>query len=101
MLADSLRLVISQQLVRKADRSGRLVAADVLVSTPAVSSMIRQGNTHKIISAIQAGQRAGMQSLDAVLMDLVRREVITGDEAYDHAVERSAFEPYVSHDAAA
>jgi twitching motility protein PilT len=101
MLADSLRLVISQQLVRKADRSGRVVAADVLVSTPAVSSMIRQGNTHKIISAIQAGQRAGMQSLDAVLLDLVRREVITGDEAYDHAVERSAFEPYVSHDTAA
>jgi twitching motility protein PilT len=101
MLADSLRLVVSQQLVRKADRSGRLVAADVLVNTSAVSSMIRQGNTHKLLSAIQAGQRAGMQSLDAVLMDLVRREVITGDEAYEHAVERAAFEPYVTHDAAA
>jgi twitching motility protein PilT len=101
MLADSLRLVVSQQLVRKADRSGRIVAADVLVSTPAVSSMIRQGNTHKLISVIQAGQRAGMQSLDAVLLDLVRREVITGDEACEHAVERSAFEPYVTHDNAA
>ncbi len=101
MLADSLRLVVSQQLVRKADMSGRLVAAEVLVSTSAVSSMIRQGNTHKLISAIQAGQRAGMQSLDGVLLDLVRREVITGDEAYEHAVERSSFEPYISQDSAA
>jgi len=100
MLADSLRLVISQQLVRKADRSGRIVAADVLVNTSAVSSMVRQGNTHKIMSAIQTGQRSGMQSLDAVLMDLVRREVITGDEAYEHAVERASFEQYVSHEAA-
>jgi twitching motility protein PilT len=101
MLADTLRLVVSQQLIRKADLSGRLVAAEVLVNTSAVSSMIRQGNTHKLISAIQAGQRAGMQSLDGVLLDLVRREIITGDEAYEHAVERAAFEPYVSQDPAA
>ena len=98
MLADSLRLVVSQQLVRKADHTGRLVAAEVLVNTHAVSSMIRQGNSHKLQSAIQAGQKAGMQSLDAVLLDLVRREVITGDEAYEHAVERATFEPYVTPD---
>jgi hypothetical protein len=42
-----------------------------------------------------------MQSLDAVLLDLVRREVITGDEAYDHAVERAQFETYVANDPAA
>jgi len=101
MLADSIRLVVSQQLVRKADRTGRQVAAEVLVNTNAVSSMIRQGNTHKLMSAIQAGQRAGMQSLDNVLMDLVRKEIITGDEAYEHAVERATFEQYVTHDNAA
>ncbi len=101
MLADSLRLVVSQQLVRKADLSGRTVAAEVLVNTSAVSSMIRQGNTHKLMSAIQAGSRAGMQSLDGVLLDLFRREIITGDEAYDHAVERATFEPYVTQDPAA
>jgi hypothetical protein len=42
-----------------------------------------------------------MQSLDAVLLDLVRREIITGDEAYDHAVERASFETYVAQDPAA
>ncbi len=94
MLADCLRLVVSQQLVRKADHSGRIAAAEVLVSTHAVSSMIRQGNTHKITSAIQAGGRVGMQSLDAVLMDLVRKGIITGEEAYEHAIDPGQFERY-------
>jgi twitching motility protein PilT len=101
MLSDSLRLVVAQQLVRKADHSGRLIAAEVLVNTHAVSAMIRQGNTHKIMSAIQAGQRAGMQSLDAVLLDLVRRGVITGEEGHAHAVESAAFGAYVGQAPAA
>ena len=100
MLSDSLRLVVSQQLVKKADRTGRIVAAEVLVNTNAVSAMIRQGNTHKLMSAIQAGQRAGMQALDAVLLDLVRRGVISGEEALEHAVERASFEGHVASDAA-
>jgi len=94
MLADCLRLVVSQQLVRKADHSGRIAAAEVLVTTHAVSSMIRQGNTHKIASAIQAGSRVGMQSLDAVLMDLVRKGVITGEEAFENALDPAQFERY-------
>ena len=101
MLADSLRLVVSQQLVRKADRSGRLVAAEVLVNTSAVGAIIRQGQTHKLLSAIQSGSRAGMQSLDNVLMDLARKGVITGDEAQDHAVDRGAFAAIASQDPAA
>lgn len=100
MLADSLRLVVSQQLVQKADRTGRLVAAEVLVNTSAVSAMIRQGNTHKLMSAIQAGQRAGMQSLDGVLLDLVRKGVISNEQAYEHAVERASFEGHGQSDAA-
>jgi twitching motility protein PilT len=72
----------------------------VLVNTHAVSSMIRQGNTHKLTSALQAGARAGMQSLDGVLMDLVRREEITGEEAYEHAIDRAQFEHFARNDAA-
>ncbi len=92
MLAESLRAVISQQLVRKADGSGRLMVAEILVNNHAAASMVRAGNTHKLGSVIQAGRRLGMQSLDASLRELVRREVITGDEAYEHAVDRSQFE---------
>ena len=101
MLADSLRMVVSQQLVRRLDHSGRLVAAEVLVSTHAVSAMIRQGNTHKLPSAIQSGQRIGMQSLDAVLQDYVKRELISGEEAYEHAIDRGLFDRFVGADLAA
>jgi len=96
MLSDSLRLVVSQRLVRRLDGAGRIAAAEVMVSTTAVSSMIRQGNTHKLHSVLQAGSRLGMQSLDAVLMDLVRREVISGEEAFEHAIDRTTFERYVA-----
>ena len=101
MLSGSLRMVVSQQLVRKLDQTGRLVAAEVMVNTHAVGSMIRQGNTHKLQSAIQAGGRIGMQSLDGVLQDLVRREIITAEEAYDHAIDRNQFEHHGGNDLAA
>lgn len=101
MLADCLRLVVSQRLVRKLDGSGRVVAAEVMVSTVAVNSMIRQGNTHKLHSVLQANARIGMQSLDGVLQDLVRREVISGEEALEHAIDRALFDRYLSGDAAA
>ena len=96
MLADSLRLVVSQRLVRKLDGTGRIAAAEVMLSTTAVSSMIRQGNTHKLQSVLQAGQRIGMQSLDSVLTDLVRREIISGEEAHEHAIDRTQFDRYVA-----
>ena len=58
--------------------------------------MIRQGNTHKLQSVLQSGQRLGMQSLDTVLMELVRKEIISGEEAYEHAIDRTHFERYVA-----
>lgn len=101
MLAGALQLVVAQQLVRKADHSGRLVAAEVLVSTHAVSSMIRQGNSNKLNSAILSGSRIGMQSLDAVLHEMVRNEQITGEEAHEHAIDRGQFERFLPHSEAA
>lgn len=101
MLAGALQLVVAQQLVRKADHSGRLVAAEVLVSTHAVSSMIRQGNSNKLNSAILSGSRIGMQSLDAVLHEMVRNEQITGEEAHEHAIDRGQFERFLPQSEAA
>jgi len=101
MLADCLRMVVSQRLVRKIDGSGRVVAAEVMVNTTAVNAMIRQGNTHKLHSVLQSGQRSGMQSLDTVLQDLVKREVISGEEALEHAIDRSLFDRYLSGENAA
>jgi twitching motility protein PilT len=100
MLAESLRMIVSQQLVRNAEGTGRVLAAEVLINTHAAGAIIRSGNSHKLKSVIQAGKRVGMQSLDSVLMDLVRREIISGEDAYEHAIERGKFERYLSREAA-
>jgi len=101
MLAESLRMIISQQLVRNAEGSGRVLAAEVMLNTHAAASIIRSGSSHKLVSVIQAGGKLGMQTLDGVLKELLRKEIITGEEAYQHAVDRAAFERYAARDAAA
>jgi len=98
MIADTLRMVVSQQLLRRADGHGRVVAAEVMINNHAIASMIRSGNSHKLTNAIQAGGRAGMQSLDAVLNDLLKQELISGEEAYEHAIDRTSFERYLTQD---
>ena len=96
MLADSLRMVVSQQLIRDAEGSGRILAAEVLLNNHAAASIIRSGNSHKLNSVIQAGGKAGMQSLDGVLKELTRTERISAEEAYEHAVDRTQFEHLVA-----
>jgi twitching motility protein PilT len=98
MLADSLRMIVSQQLVRLADGQGRIAVAEVLINTHAVASMIRAGNSHKLESAIQTGTAAGMQSLDATLRNLVRDRRISGVEAYARAIDKSQFAHFAAAD---
>lgn len=92
MLAESLCMLISQQLVVLAEEERRTVAAEVLVNTPAASAIIRSGQSHKLNSVIQSGGRVGMQSLDAVLKDMVLKGTITAEEAYEKAMDRGQFE---------
>jgi len=99
ILAESLRMVVSQQLVVKGDGGGRVAAIEVMINNHAIASMIRAGNSHKIANAIQAGGRAGMQGLDATLNQLVKAGTITGEEAYEHAVDRTAFEHFLASEA--
>ena len=91
MLSSSLRGVISQQLVRKASGDGRLAALEILVNTPAVANLIREGKTDMIQNVIQSSSAIGMQSLDNGLRQLVQEKVITGKEAYDKAVSKADF----------
>ncbi len=76
-LAVSLQGIVTQQLLRTADGSGRCVAAEVLVPTPAVRNLIREGKTHQIYSVLQTGGAQGMQTMDAALAGLVRSGKIT------------------------
>jgi twitching motility protein PilT len=94
MIADSLRMVVSQQLVRTADESGRVVVAEVLMNTHAVASMIRSGNSQKLENAIQTGASSGMQGLDATLRGMVRSGKITSEEAAAHALDKLQFDAF-------
>ncbi len=95
VLAGCLRMVVSQQLARRADGAGRIVVPEVLINNQSSQSMIRKGRTHQLANVIQAGSRAGMQSLDASLQELVRKETITGEEAYEKAIDKGPFERYL------
>jgi twitching motility protein PilT len=81
MLSAALQGVIAQQLLPTADGSGRVAAVEVLVPTPGVRNLIREGKTHQIYSAIQTGGEHGMQTMDAALAELVRLGKITRDVA--------------------
>ncbi len=83
-LAGALQGVVSQQLCRTSDGRGRAVASEVLVVTPAIRNLIREGKTHQIGSAMQAGAKFGMVTMDQSLTELIRRGRIT----YETGIER-------------
>ena len=91
-LADSLRGIVSQQLLRTKDGQGRVAALEILFGSPALSSIIREGRSQQIASIIQGGKTEGMQSLDQVLLDYVQKRIITAEEAYLKAQDKKAFE---------
>jgi twitching motility protein PilT len=76
-LATALMGVVTQQLLPTRDGSGRACACEVLIPTPGVRNLIREGKTHQIYSAMQTGSQYGMQTMDAALVDLVRRGIIS------------------------
>jgi twitching motility protein PilT len=87
-LAMALQGVVCQTLARSSDGHGRVVATEVLVVTPAVRNLIREGKTHQIYSMLQAGGRYGMVTMDMSLAQLVRSHRIS----LDMALERCANE---------
>ncbi|MEZ5066497.1 MAG: type IV pilus twitching motility protein PilT [bacterium] len=80
-LASSLRAVISQRLLRRADERGRVAAVEVLLGNNAVSSLIRERKIHQIPSVIQTSRRDGMQLMDDSLQALVKAGIVTSVEA--------------------
>jgi twitching motility protein PilT len=80
-LSVGLEGIVTQQLLPTVDGAGRVCAVEVLVPTPAVRNLIREGKTHQIYSTLQTGGSHGMQTMDASLADLVRRNKITRELA--------------------
>jgi twitching motility protein PilT len=90
-LSMTLAGVISQRLVSRADGSGRVAACEILVGTPAVRNLIREGKTPQMASAMQTGREHGMRTLDQALRDLYRSQEITLDAALANVTDGEAF----------
>ncbi len=80
-LAIALQGVVTQTLIPKRDGKGRAVACEILVPTPGVRNLIREGKNHQIYSAMQTGGKFGMQTMDAALVELLRKGAISREEA--------------------
>ncbi len=90
MLAESLAAIVAQQLL-KAQR-GRVAAHEILLGSPALASMIREGKTFQIPSLMQAGGAVGMQTMDAALDRLVQRGVVSAEDALEKAIDKESFQ---------
>ncbi len=92
-LADGLRAVIAQVLFKRIDKKGRCAALEIMIATPAVRNLIREGKTFQIPSSIQTGKRFGMQLLDDCIMDLLNKGMISAEDAYAKANDKGKFRP--------
>jgi twitching motility protein PilT len=95
MLANSLRGVVAQLLLKKADGSGRLAANEILIASPAVSAIIREGATQKLQDVIVAGKGQGMQFMDDAIQGLLQRGLISPHEAFMKAIDKSRFKEFL------
>ena len=91
MISTSLRGVVSQQLLPTKHQPGRMAALEILINTPAVANLIRQGKLDQLETAMQSGGNVGMQTMDNALMELVRQGYVAGKEAYQQANDKSKF----------
>jgi twitching motility protein PilT len=94
MLSTSLRGVVSQQLLKKRDGSGRVAALEILINTPAVANLIRQGKLEQLENVMQSSAEVGMCTMDSMLKRLLDEGVVSGREAYLQSFDKSKFEQY-------
>ena len=92
MLSTSLRGVISQQLLQRSDRQGRVAALEILVNNAAVANLIRQGKLDQLENSMQSGAASGMRTMDSSIQALYDQRMVTGKEAYKKAINKSRFE---------
>lgn len=94
-LAAVIQGVISQQLLPKADGSGRVVAAEIMVATPAIRNLIRDNKTFQIVNAMQTGARLGMQTMDHSIFELYSKGIIDKETALMYSIDQDEFSHYL------
>lgn len=95
MLSTSLRAVISQQLLKRKDGKGRLAAVEIMVNTPAIGNIIREGKTDQIDNSIQGGSTFGMQSMDTAIKKLLTEDLISAQAAFESANDKGQFREFL------
>jgi twitching motility protein PilT len=95
MLANSLRGVLAQLLLKKADGSGRLAVNEILIASPAVAAIIREGATQKLQDVIVAGKGQGMQFMDDAIFALLEKGAVSPHEAFMKAIDKNRFKPFL------
>lgn len=95
MLAASLQGVLAQLLMKRCDKPGRVAVNEIMFSTPAVSSIIREGKTQKLYDVITQGKEEGMQFMDEAIWDKLQQGLVSPEEAYMKAIDKSRFKNFL------
>lgn len=100
MLANSLRGVVAQLLLKRADGQGRLAVNEILVAKSSVAAIIREGATVKLSDELKTGKAEGMQLMDDAIWSFLQQKLISPEEAYMKAIDKQRFEPFLTRKAA-
>ena len=96
MLANSLRGVVAQLLLKRSDRPGRIVVNEILIANAAVAAIIREGATQKLQDVIVSGRTQGMQFMDDAIWALLEKGIVSPHEAFMKAIDKARFKPLLS-----
>src|ERR1700761_3592717 len=95
MLSASLRGIVAQLLMKKADGKGRVAVNEILIANNAVSSIIREGAVEKLTDVLISGKAEGMKFMDDAIMSLVNSKTVSPHEAYMKAIDKQRFAPLI------
>jgi twitching motility protein PilT len=96
MLANSLRGVVAQLLLKRSDRPGRIAVNEILMANAAVAAIIREGATQKLQDVIVSGKAQGMQFMDDAIWALLEKGIVSSHEAFMKAIDKNRFKPFLS-----
>ena len=98
MLANSLRGVLAQLLLKRSDRPGRIAVNEILIANPAVGAIIREGATQKLQDVIISGRAQGMQFMDDAIWAVLEKGIVSPYEAFMKAIDKNRFKPFLSRE---
>jgi twitching motility protein PilT len=96
-LSESLKGVVAQNLFKRVDKPGRVAALEVLVVDTPIANLIREAKTHQIPGMMQVGKAKGNMTLDDAITELLKKAIISPEEAYDKAIDKKKFRVFLKN----